>query len=587
MRAAKSSISAPSTIRKPFEKNWPVDRAKVYAWRQKQLSKFEVKPDLIDGAKEYYKKNIDQFINHWCDTYDPRNVSKGLPAKLPLVMFHRQEELVDFVLSCMRGDGDGLIEKARDMGATWVCVGISVALWLFYPGTAIGWGSRKQELVDRLGDPSSIFEKIRQMLRQLPPVFLPDGFNPKDHTHYMRIVNPENDSTIIGEIGDQIGRGGRTTLYFKDESAWYARPEGIDAALGDNTRCQIDLSSVSTLGTVFHRKREAGEEWQPGKPIHRDRANVFIMDRSDHPEKGDDWYAQREAKARSSGLLHMFRREVDRDYAASVEGVIIPSEHAKAAIDAHIKLGIEPSGAHVGGLDVADEGLDKNAQTIRQGILCKFVDQWEKGDIGETTNKSIEICKRYLVKGQDFENQYDCIGVGAGVKAEYNRLVKVRKIEGHSDQKKLPKNLKFIAWNAAAGVQNPYHPVVQDNDPDDPETKPALNRDFYHNLKAQAWWEVAKRFAITYRAVNEPHFTYDPDDIISISSDIPLLWTLIKELSQPIMTKSVNAMKLIIQKKPEGAKSPNIADSFVMAYFPVIGAVEAALAIGGYIVVEG
>jgi hypothetical protein len=40
-------------------------------------------------------------------------------------------------------------------------------------------------------------------------------------------------------------------------------------------------------------------------------------------------------------LLHVFAQEVDRDYAASVDRVIIPAKWLKAAIDAHIRLGFE------------------------------------------------------------------------------------------------------------------------------------------------------------------------------------------------------------------------------------------------------
>ena len=43
------------------------------------------------------------------------------------------------------------------------------------------------------------------------------------------------------------------------------------------------------------------------------------------------------------------------------------------------------------------------------------------------------------------ELQYDCIGVGAGVKAEANNLA------ASGD---MPKGLRLVPWNAGAGVQN-------------------------------------------------------------------------------------------------------------------------------------
>ena len=146
---------------------------------------------------------------------------------------------------------------------------------------------------------------------------------------------------------------------------------------------------------------------------------------------------------------------------------------------------------------------------------------------------------------------------------------------------KLPKGISFTPWNAAAGVRDPYERVI----PKDKESP--LNRDFFQNFKAQAWWNVARRFEITYRAITESDYTYDPDDIISISSKLPLLWSLISELIQPVMTRSASTLKLVVKKKPDGAKSPNLGDSFVMNYYPAPAPHKPALALGGIQVLKG
>jgi phage terminase large subunit len=41
----------------------------------------------------------------------------------------------------------------------------------------------------------------------------------------MKIENPELGGMIVGEAGDNIGRGNRTSIYFKDESAYYPTPK--------------------------------------------------------------------------------------------------------------------------------------------------------------------------------------------------------------------------------------------------------------------------------------------------------------------------------------------------------------------------
>lgn len=527
---------------------WPPDYVGVWRWRQAQLLRIRNDPAALVGAIEYYRTHPVAFINHWLDTYDPRNAGHGTPAKMPFILFERQADLVRFVVACIEGEENGLMEKARDMGATWVCSAVSVWLWRFYDGAAVGWGSRKEQLVDKLGDPDSIFEKMRMLIRSMPRDFWPEGFNEKDHMSYMRIVNPQNGSTITGEAGDNIGRGGRKLIYFKDESAHYERPEKIEAALGDNTRVQMDISSVNGLGNVFHRRREAGVEWAGG-PAHPGVTNVFVMDWRDHPAKDDEWYQARKKKAAADGLLHLFAQEVDRNYSASVEGVVIPAEWVQAAVDAHVKLALpEASGKRIAGLDVADEGGDLNALAARKGYLLQNVEDWGEGDTGATTRRAVTT-----LGTEPVEVQYDSVGVGAGVKSEANRL---------ASEGLLPPNMKFIPWSAGASVQNPDDRLIPD-DQDSP-----INRDFYANLKAQAWWQLRLRFERTYRAVTEG-VTYAADELISIPSDMPGRSQLEKELSQVTATRTTSSLKLIINKTPPGTRSPNKADAVVMAFWPL------------------
>jgi phage terminase large subunit len=139
------------------------------------------------------------------------------------------------------------------------------------------------------------------------------------------------------------------------------------------------------------------------------------------------------------------------------------------------------------------------------------------------------------------------------VKAETNRL---------DDDGLMPKGVEFISWNAGSGVLDPDRHV----DPDDSETP--LNKDFYTNLKAQAWWQLRRRFEKTHRAVTEG-IQFPHDELISLPSVLPLLRTLQKELSQPTMSKGTR-MRLVIDKAPEGTRSPNLADAVVMAYWPVV-----------------
>ena len=96
------------------------------------------------------------------------------------------------------------------------------------------------------------------IVRNLPHYLKPRGFKEHTHSNYMRLFNPANDATIIGEAGDNIGRGGRCSLFFVDEAAYLEHPALIEAALTATTDVRIDIStpcigSCSTSGRARAR----------------------------------------------------------------------------------------------------------------------------------------------------------------------------------------------------------------------------------------------------------------------------------------------------------------------------------------------
>lgn len=546
---------------------WPPDYKRVYAWRMKAAAALLESPSRLASARAYYRTRPAEFIMHWMDTYDPRPdpLRPNKPKWMPFVFFHRQEQMVQFLHECSRDQQSGLVEKCRDAGATWIACAYSIHSWLFIRDDAIGWGSRKQDLVDAIGNPDSIFEKMRLLLKRLHKVWHPVGFKPAEHATFMKFVNPENGSTISGEAGDNIGRGGRKRIYFKDESAFYERAEKIEAALGDNTNVQIDISSVNGLGNVFHRRRENGVDWQPGAPaIAPGFVRVFVVKWQDHPAKTQEWYDTRKAKHEREGMQHVFASEVDRNYSAAVQNTIISSVHLQACVDAHktvkwrdergiIRIGIsddELGNRWMAGADIADGGQDRNALLRRQHIVTRHCEEWGERDAGVTARRIITSCRQH--KG--IVVNYDCVNMGSTVKAEFNRLT-------IDDQVITREEIDLVPWNAGDAVQNGYEHTIKD----DPQS--ILNRDFFANLKAQAWWAMRTRVYKTFRAVTDG-VIYSIDELISFDSSMPLLPQLLKELAQATHG-STSHLKLLVNKTPPETKSPNLADAAIMAYFPI------------------
>lgn len=288
------------------------------------------------------------------------------------------------------------------------------------------------------------------------------------------------------------------------------------------------------------------------------KTQVLILSWDDHPEKTQDWYDSERQRAVEEGMLHKFAQEIDRDYSGAVQGVIVPQLWAQACVDAHIKLGVEVTGQACAGLDVADENIgtvgDVNALAIRKGPLLNYLEQWGDRDTGLTTLHAVHACREV----GPVSLQYDAVGVGAGVKGEANRMQR---------NGTLPKNITMIPWFAGGQVLWPERHVVQYPDGSDDKNSP-MNKDYYQNLKAQGWWMLRRRAEKTWRALNDPNFIgWKPDELLFIDGKMPLKHALLKQISQPVMIMS-QSMKLMIDKTPEGTRSPNLADAVMMCFHP-------------------
>lgn len=354
------------------------DYRPIWAERIARLERLRAEPELVPKLREFYKDHPCDFIHDWGCTFDPRLVELGIEATVPFLLFPKQEEFIDWVVARWKGREDGVVEKSRDMGASWLMVGIAVWMWTFHAGTVFGFGSRKEEYVDKIGDPKSLLWKVRTFIALLPPEFQPKGYNDAKHAPFMRIVNPETGSAIVGEAGDNIGRGNRTSLYCVDESAFLEHPDAVDAALSQTTNCRVDVSTPNGEGNPFWRKRFGG------------KLPVFVFDWRDDPRKDDAWYAKQKAKLEA----HVLAAEVDRNYSASVMNAFIPGELVGEA-QRRGPADVQARGGFRFGLDVARFGDDKCVLTVRRGRVCIAQYEWGKVDSQHTAARARQHIKQY------------------------------------------------------------------------------------------------------------------------------------------------------------------------------------------------
>jgi phage terminase large subunit len=507
----------------------------VWNWRIKVINKIR-ETGTIDAFKEYYRAKPWEFVTHWGNTFDPRNADIGLPTTLPFILFDKQSEWMQWVWQHWHKRKGGLSEKSRDCGLTWCAISFSCTICNFHDGLAIGFGSRKEEYVDKIGDPKCLFWKARMFMSKLPQDFR-GSWNPKQHAPHMRIVFPETSSVMTGESGDGIGRGDRQSIYFVDEAAYIERPQLVEASLSATTNCRIDISSVHGMDNPFAQK------------VHSGKHDVFIFDWRDDPRKDQKWYDDKCATLDPVTIA----QEIDRNYIASVEGVVIPSAWIQSAVGAAERLGIEPTGATIGALDVADEGMDMNAWAARKGIELYSNSEWTgKGSDTFTTTDRAHMC----ADQDDVRTfQYDADGIGAFVRGDSKVIAARRATQG----------LPVVAVSAFRGSGSVLMPKSE-------MVKGRKNEDYFQNRKAQAWWALRMRFQNIHRIIEAIKrgdvWECDLNNIISISPKIPLLTKLLTELAQPTYTLSLTG-KILVDKAPDGTKSPNLADAVMMVFAPL------------------
>lgn len=498
------------------------------------------------------------WVNEWVWTYDPRLEGEKY---IPFTLYPRQVELLRWLEERKRTQTDGLVEKGRDLGLTWLSISFLIHEWLFEPGFKGSVGSRKQELLDGLGNPDTIFEKIRILLRRLPSWMMPVGFDWKKHDNFCRLLNPATLGTISGESGDEIGRGGRSSFYFVDEAAFLERPERIEAALSGNTNVRIYVSTHNGPTTVFNRKLESGS------------LAVFRFTWKDDPRKNHWQVVDGEGQVMDSGLAGtepsglkpaqkliypwyeaecrrlrdpvIIAQEIEADPSGSVEDICIPFAWVKSAVDLDKRFDMPGGECFEGGLDVADSGPNLSVLVARCGPVVTGIHERRSPGTTDTANWALEKAEAEKIT----QLNYDVAGVGAGVAGTFS----ARDREG---------SLPLSVYGVNVGV-GPSKSCM-------PDGRTALET--FANYKAELWWQVRQRFEKTFELV-EQGVEHPLDECISIP-DNPELIRQLSNIKYVRLESGKKRMESKIEMRHRGAPSPDHADALVLAFAGLAGPVR-------------
>ena len=491
-----------------------------------------------DAERQRCAADIEYWFDTYVWTYDPRLIgaraadgSRANPY-VRFILWPKQREFLHWLEERVDRVEEGLAEKSRDTGVTYLCAGFALHHWLFVDGFKTTFGSRVEDDVDLKDNPDSIFAKLRIMLRRLPLWMLPEGFA-STHDNYMRIVNPATGATITGEGGKNMGRGGRSSLYVLDEAAHVEHAETVEKALSGNTDCVLWVSSVNGMGNLFARKRHSIL-----KP-HQ----IFRLHWRDDPRKTEAWA---ESKQATFSDPTTWAAEYDIDYSASVEGICIPAlwvESAKRL--AALEPRLTPSNDATVGLDVG-AGKAKSVAIARKGPVVERPLARGEPDTTGTAHWGLEAAKAAGARQLNF----DAPGVGAGVSSTLMH--------------------NAVTGLAVCGI-NTGVPPSERRWPDG-----RTSEEMFGNLKAELWWLCRTALQRSHEHVQflmgkEEGREHPLTDLLALPSGDNESDALALQLSLVKWERNERG-KIVIEKKDalrrRGIASPDHADALMLTFAP-------------------
>jgi hypothetical protein len=504
------------------------------------------------------------WMNNYGWTYDPRNPldTPPLPATLPFDLCERQIELYqwfDYILSQRQ---DGCVKKSRGVGFTWSAGSYAWHRWRFVPGFKTTFGSRKSTEVDQIGNPDTIFEKIRMLYRKFPKWMLPKGFNPDLHDKQNLLINPENGNAIRGEGGEEMGRGGRSSLYILDEAAYIEHADRVEAATSANCDVRVWGSTLNARNdnNYFQRKYNATS---PDK--------IFRFHYSELPINTPS----RMARKKEDTTADVWASDYEIDDSYTVEDICIAAAWVKSAqrikslLDAHYhELWASGRGSEaapykmqprIDGTAGGDVGGGKAQSVViaRFGPIITLPKAWTDPDTTDTALKMLDYCADTKLPMRDDRYEpkirylrYDSVAIGQGVASTLKR------------------NPRFGLIVNGVNTGNPA------SDTRWPDGEFAHEK--FQNTKAEGWWAARERFKKTHAMVlwlenpEQPGAAkYPVDELASLPDDPrdPHLQRLVSQLSQVKWFRRENG-KIIIESKEalskRGIPSPDYADAYVL-----------------------
>jgi len=240
--------------------------------------------DLLAACTQSFLYWINTFVMtfHQFDVDETGKRIEAINVHNPFVTWEVQDDLCNIFEECLKKGEDILINKSRDMGASWLCIAFMHWIWLFRENEQLLEMSRTEDYVDKAGNMKALFQRHDYINRWLPDWMLPPAIHYRERNRSkMHMLNEYNGSCIDGEsTTEHAASGDRRLVTLLDEFAKVENGALMRSATRDASFMRIINSTVAGPGTEYSKWKNDGT------------TRVFPLMYWDHPDKGKGRYVR-------------------------------------------------------------------------------------------------------------------------------------------------------------------------------------------------------------------------------------------------------------------------------------------------------
>lgn len=335
----------------------PKDVVKNLEWRKRIKERADEDPGFASGLLTLCRQSPILFVNLFVDTLRIHEFTadgERRPSEFrrrPLVTWPCQDRAILQLHEAWKNGKNVRVVKSREMGWTWLLIAYDLFHFTLFEDRQILWGSRKEELLWKVGDNDTVFAKFEFAIGRLPTFLTPEPIKCNERLFY----NPATKGKISGEATNpNFGRGGRNDLVRIDEAAAVDILDSIEMAVRANG--PTTMLSTAKAGSYFAALRTSPAYIQLRMPWYEHPEKG--LGRKDLPNDEFEVYVTSpwEKKERASCNPRMYAQEVAMNEGRAGDMVFSPEMLRRARVEA-----LKPT--HVGTIEFANSGGNGNTQS--------------------------------------------------------------------------------------------------------------------------------------------------------------------------------------------------------------------------------